>query len=161
MVPFFAKLINDGARTLPITDPRMTRFWILLQQGVDFVLKDFERMIGGELFVPKIPSMRITDLAQAMAPGLPTEVIGIRPGEKLHEIMCPRDDAHLTLEFDDHFVICPSIKFHHRDVDYTCNAIGETGRPVPHDSDFEYSSGTNPHVLSVEELQDLNEAVLT
>ena len=85
----------------------MTRFWITLQQGVDFVLKNFERMHGGEIFVPKIPSVRIVDLATAMAPELPHKIVGIRPGEKLHEVMCPADDSHLTLEFDDHFVIQP------------------------------------------------------
>src|SRR6185503_18170208 len=89
VVPFFRKLIDDGAKDLPITDARMTRFWITLQDGVDFVLKNFARMHGGEIFVPKIPSSRITDLATAMAPGLPTRIVGIRPGEKLHEVMCP------------------------------------------------------------------------
>ncbi len=157
VVPFFAKLVREQAESLPITDPRMTRFWILLQQGVDFVLKNFERMIGGELFVPKIPSMRIVDLAEAMAPDVPTHTIGIRPGEKLHEIMCPRDDGHLTLEFDDHFVIRPSINFHHGDVDYSSNALGETGLPVP--QDFEYSSGDNPHFLNVAELRELNKTL--
>jgi UDP-N-acetylglucosamine 4,6-dehydratase len=98
-VPFFQKLVREGADHLPITDGRMTRFWITLQQGVDFVLKGFERMRGGELFVPKIPSVRIVDLAQAMAPKLPHKMVGIRPGEKIHEVMCPADDSHLTLEF--------------------------------------------------------------
>ena len=111
VVPFFQKLINKGVKSLPITDERMTRFWITLQQGVDFVLKNFERMQGGEIFVPKLPSMKITNLAKAMAPNLNRYIIGIRPGEKLHEIMCPADDSHLTIEFDDHFVITPSIKF--------------------------------------------------
>ena len=82
---------------------RMTRFWITLQQGVDFVLKNFERMHGGEIFVPKIPSVKVVDLARAMAPGLPHRIVGIRPGEKLHEVMCPADDSHLTLEFADHY----------------------------------------------------------
>ncbi|MFP5429330.1 MAG: polysaccharide biosynthesis protein, partial [Gammaproteobacteria bacterium] len=99
VVPFFNKLMAEGATELPITDERMTRFWITLQEGVDFVLKNFQRMQGGELFVPKIPSVRITDLAEAMAPGMAHKVIGIRPGEKLHEVMCPVDDSHLTLEF--------------------------------------------------------------
>ena len=87
----------------------MTRFWITLAEGIDFVLNSFARMHGGEIFAPKIQSVRITDLAEAMAPGMPTDVIGIRPGEKLHEIMCPADDAHLTVEFDDHFVLSPSL----------------------------------------------------
>lgn len=152
VVPFFRKLLAEGTDYLPITDERMTRFWITLQQGVDFVLKGFTRMHGGEIFVPKIPSSRITDLAQVMAPKLPTRIIGIRPGEKLHEVMCPRDDSHLTLEFDDHFVIRPTISFIHP-VDFAANVLGEKGRPVP--ADFEYSSGINPHVLSAREIEEL------
>jgi UDP-N-acetylglucosamine 4,6-dehydratase len=104
--------------SLPITDMRMTRFWITLQQGVDFVLKNFERMVGGEIFVPRIPSLRIVDLATAMAPGLAQRNVGIRPGEKIHEIMCPADDSHLTVEFDDHFVITPAITFQTMSSDY-------------------------------------------
>jgi len=154
VVPFFKKLIAEGAKELPITDPRMTRFWITLQEGVDFVLKSFQRMQGGELFVPKIPSMHITDLAKSLAPEMPNKIIGIRPGEKLHEIMCPADDSHLTLEFDDHYVIRPSITFFHVDIDYTTNALGETGVPV--EQGLEYNSGNNPHFLTVEELKPLN-----
>ena len=123
VVPFFDKLIADGASSLPITDMRMTRFWITLQEGVDFVIRNFARMHGGEIFVPKIPSVRITDLAEAMAPGMPTNVIGIRPGEKLHETMCPADDSHLTVEFQDHFVLRPTIKFYRGDIDYLTNNI--------------------------------------
>ena len=104
VVPFFRRLAAEGAKELPITDPRMTRFWLRLEDGVDFVLKSFARMQGGEIFIPKIPSMRITDLAEAIAPGMPTKVIGIRPGEKLHEVMCPSDLYYDTLEFDDHAV---------------------------------------------------------
>jgi UDP-N-acetylglucosamine 4,6-dehydratase/5-epimerase len=154
VVPFFQKLIDAGAAELPITHEKMTRFWISLQQGVDFVLRNFDRMWGGEIFVPKIPSIRITDLAAAMAPDMPTKVVGIRPGEKLHEIMCPADDSHLTLEFDDHYVLRPTIKFHHAEVDYTLNAAGEAGRTVG--MGFEYNSGTNPHFLSVGELDAFN-----
>ena len=99
-MPFFLKLLDQNSPSLPITDKDMTRFWITLDEGVDFVIKTFLRMHGGEVFIPKIPSVRITDLAEAMAPGLPLEVIGIRPGEKLHEVMCPKDDSHLTLEFE-------------------------------------------------------------
>ncbi|HXG28424.1 MAG TPA: UDP-N-acetylglucosamine 4,6-dehydratase (inverting) [Nevskiales bacterium] len=152
VLPFFRKLIDEGASALPITDPRMTRFWITLQQGVDFVLKSFERMQGGELFIPKIPSARITDLAEALAPGMPTFIIGIRPGEKLHEVMCPLDDSHLTLEFEDHYLIRPTITFM-APVDYRINNIGEHGTPVP--DGFEYDSGTNPHFLSVDEIRKL------
>lgn len=154
VVPFFKKLISERAPSLPITDARMTRFWITLQQGVDFVLKNFDRMRGGEIFVPKIPSVKITDLATALAPHLPQRIIGIRPGEKLHEIMCPADDSHLTLEFDDHFVICPTIKFHNGDCDFRVNGLGERGRPV--EEGYEYNSGTNPHFLNIEEIREFN-----
>jgi UDP-N-acetylglucosamine 4,6-dehydratase len=154
VVPFFARLVAEGARELPITHEKMTRFWISLQEGVDFVLTNFSRMWGGEIFVPKIPSIRITDLAAAMAPGLPTRVIGIRPGEKLHEIMCPSDDSHLTLEFADHYVLRPTIKFHHAEVDYTVNAVGGQGTPVV--PGFEYNSGSNLHFLSPQEIRSFN-----
>ncbi len=151
VVPFFKRLIEQGANELPVTDERMTRFWITLQQGVDFVLKNFERMQGGELFVPKIPSMRVVDLVEALAPGMPTKVIGIRPGEKLHEVMVPADDSHLTLEFHDHYVIQPTINFAIHP-DYRVNAIGEEGKPVAFG--FEYRSDSNPHFLPPEELRD-------
>lgn len=154
VVPFFEQLLAKGEAELPITHADMTRFWISLQDGVDFVLKNFERMHGGEIFVPKIPSIRITDLAEAMAPGVATRVIGIRPGEKLHEIMCPADDSHLTLEFSDHYVLRPTIKFHHSDIDYTVNALGETGTSVA--QGFEYNSGNNPHFLTPQEIRDFN-----
>lgn len=154
VVPFFKKLIEDGADSLPITDARMTRFWITLQHGVDFVLKNFERMVGGEIFVPKIPSVRIVDLAKAMSPDMPTRIIGIRPGEKLHEVMCPADDSHLTVEFDDHYVIRPSIVFHSEQADYTKNGLGEKGRAVM--QSFEYSSGSNPHFLDVAGIREHN-----
>lgn len=157
VVPFFEKLIAQGKTTIPITDEKMTRFWITLQQGVDFVLKNFARMQGGEIFVPKIPSVRITDLARAMAPEADYEIIGIRPGEKLHETMCPRDDSHLTYEFDDHYVIKPTIQFS-KPIDYQLNKLGETGQPVK--QGFSYNSGTNPHFLSVEEIQELHRSVL-
>ncbi|MCD6732498.1 MAG: UDP-N-acetylglucosamine 4,6-dehydratase (inverting) [Burkholderiaceae bacterium] len=154
VVPFFRRLIADGTDHLPITHADMTRFWITLQQGVDFVLKCFERMQGGEIFVPKIPSIRITDLAAAMAPERPMRIVGIRPGEKLHEIMCPADDSHLTLEFDDHFVIRPTIRFFHSEMDYAVNQLGEAGRPVP--QGFEYNSGNNAHFLTVPGIREVN-----
>lgn len=152
VVPFFKKLIAEGADFLPITHADMTRFWITLQQGVDFVLKNFERMHGGEIFVPKIPSATITDLATSLAPDLPHKVVGIRPGEKLHEIMCPADDSHLTIEFDDHYVIAPSITFQSGNNDFTTNAMGEEGKDV--EQGFEYNSGTNEHFLSIDELKE-------
>lgn len=149
VVPFFKKLLAEGATEIPITDDKMTRFWITLQEGVDFVLKNFTRMQGGEIFIPKIPSMKVTEMANAIVPNLPQKVVGIRPGEKLHECMCPQSDAHLTVEFDDHFVIKPTIQFTH-EVDFTTNAIGEVGKEVA--CDFEYSSDTNSEWLSHEEL---------
>jgi UDP-N-acetylglucosamine 4,6-dehydratase len=153
VVPFFRNLLAQGAKKLPVTDKRMTRFWITLDQGVEFVMRNFRRMHGGEIFVPRIPSMRITDLVEAMAPGITIEVIGIRPGEKLHEIMCPTDDSHLTLEFADHFVIRPTIQFN-QPSDFSVNGLGEAGVPVP--EGFEYNSGTNAHFLTADQLKALN-----
>ncbi|MDX2212938.1 MAG: UDP-N-acetylglucosamine 4,6-dehydratase (inverting) [Oculatellaceae cyanobacterium bins.114] len=152
VVPFFQRLVREGVTEIPITDPRMTRFWITLQQGVDFVLKSFERMQGGEIFVPKIPSMHLLDLAKALAPDIPTKTVGIRPGEKLHEVMCPVDDAHLTIEFADHYVIQPSIQLAHK-IDFTCNSLQEKGVPVP--DGFQYSSDTNTDWLSPQTLLDM------
>jgi UDP-N-acetylglucosamine 4,6-dehydratase/5-epimerase len=147
VVPFFSSLLANNVKEIPITDLRMTRFSITLEQGVQFVLKAFERMKGGELFVPKIPSIRITEVARVMAPNLPYKVVGIRPGEKVHEVMCPLDDAHLTLGFADHFVIQPAISF---DLDFQKNACGEKGSPVA--EDFQYSSDRNDHWLEGEKL---------
>jgi UDP-N-acetylglucosamine 4,6-dehydratase len=155
VVPFFEKLIAEGAEKLPITDPRMTRFWITLQAGVNFVLKNFERMHGGEIFVPKIPSMRITDLAEAMLPGAEIELVGIRPGEKLHEIMCPEDDSMHTLEFSDFYVITPTITFTQRGNNFDTNALGEKGKKV--EQGFSYCSGKNPDFLSIEDLKKYNQ----
>ena len=152
VIPFFKKLIKEGAKELPITDPKMTRFLITLEDGVNFVLKNFERMYGGEIFIPKIPSMYITELALALAPNLPHKIIGIRPGEKLHEIMCPADDSHLTLEFDDHFVIKPTIQFTNMS-DFNINRLGEEGIAVK--QGFEYNSGNNNEWLTREELLEM------
>jgi len=156
VTPFFKKLLSSGATCLPVTHTEMTRFWITIEQGVDFVLKNFKRMHGGEIFVPKIPSMRVVDLVESLKPGIDIEVIGIRPGEKLHEIMCPADDSHLTLEFDDHYVIRPSIKFFNGDLDYGINAIGESGAPV--EFGFEYNSYKNKYFLTVEELIEFDKS---
>lgn len=153
VVPFFKKLIESGATELPITDERMTRFWITLQQGVEFVLSNFQRMHGGEIFVPKIPSMRVTDLVAALAPELKTKIIGIRPGEKLHELMVPRDDSRHTIEFADHFVIRPH-SIYVEEVDFAKNLLGETGKLV--DEGFKYSSDNNSHFLTVDELRELD-----
>lgn len=153
VVPFFEKLVREGATELPVTDERMTRFWITLGQGVDFVLAAFERMRGGEIFVPKIPSVRIVDLARAMLPGGRLRFVGIRPGEKIHEAMITPEDALKTLEFSDHYVIQPAIVFI-APVDYHTNARGEKGRPVS--PGFEYSSGTNADFLTPEAIRDIN-----
>lgn len=152
VVPFFKKLRDEGADSLPITDERMTRFWLKLEDAVEFVFKGFQRMRGGEIFIPKLPSMRIVDLAKAIAPELPIRVIGIRPGEKLHEVMCPADTYYDTLEFDNHFVIKPAVRF--SGIDYEIDALGEKGHQVP--DGFDYNSGSNPHFLTVEELREMN-----
>lgn len=140
VVPLFESLVKNGVKELPITDERMTRFWITLEEGVEFVLKNFERMKGGELFIPKIPSMKIIDLANAIAPNSSIKVIGIRPGEKLHETMISKDDSHLTYEFDDHYVITPSIQFL-TEPNFSVNMLNEYGKKVL--DGFEYSSNTN------------------
>jgi UDP-N-acetylglucosamine 4,6-dehydratase/5-epimerase len=152
VVPFFRSLVARGATELPITDARMTRFWITLDHGVDFVLSCFGRMAGGEIFVPKIPSARITDLAKAIAPGLPHKLVGVRPGEKLHEVMVTHDDSRLTLEFPDHFVIQPSISFH-TEPRYNPNGLNELAHAVG--EDFEYDSGSNPVFLDPTALRAL------
>ena len=134
----------------------MTRFWITLDQGVKFVLKSFERMYGGEIFIPKIPSVKILDIAKAMAPDMKVKLVGIRPGEKIHEIMCPSDDSHLTLEFHNHYVMMPTIRFHNRNNKFTPNQIGEVGKKVK--QDFEYNSGNNKKFLTIKELIDFNKS---
>ena len=154
VVPLFQRIIAERGSHFPITDARMTRFWITLEDGVEFVLKNFVRMQGGEIFVPKIPSVRITDLAKAMAPEKEIKIIGIRPGEKLHETMCPKDDAHLTLEFKDHYVIRPTISFGWH-VDYTKNLAGEKGKQV--DDYFEYNSENNDHFMTIDEIRQMND----
>lgn len=154
VVPFFEQLKQKGSDHMPVTHLEMTRFWISLQQGVDFVLKNFERMLGGEIFVPKIPSIRIVDLAKSIAPDLPIKEVGIRPGEKLHEMMCPGDMSYNTYEYDDHFVIAPSIQFYNRGNDFTVNALKEKGKLVQ--PGFEYVSDKNPYFLTLEELESFN-----
>jgi UDP-N-acetylglucosamine 4,6-dehydratase len=153
VVPLFQKLVGEGVKRLPVTDPRMTRFWFTLAEGVDFVLKCFARMQGGEVFVPKIPSMRLTDLVKSFGSDIGMDHIGIRPGEKLHELMCPAELSHVTLEFKDHYVIQPSLTYF-SPKDYKTNPLQEKGRPVS--EGFEYSSATNPVFLSVAQLSELN-----
>jgi UDP-N-acetylglucosamine 4,6-dehydratase len=145
VIPHFLKKKETG--TLPITDPRMTRFWISLEQGVGFVLDCLDKMIGGELFVPKIPSLRIVDLAEAICPECKTEVIGIRAGEKLHELMITKEDARRTIDLGTFYIIQPDFLFWRRRFNY----VGS--KPVP--EDFEYCSGTNPDFLSVDEMREI------
>ncbi len=150
VVPFFKKLAADGAESLPITDTRMTRFWITLSQGVNFVLSSMKMTRGGEIFVPKIPSTTITDLARLIEPKLGQHVVGIRPGEKLHETMVPADDAHSTVELDDRYVILASFASASREA-----YLNSGARPVT--EGFSYSSETNPEQLDVRGLQQLIE----
>ena len=145
VIPYFLKQRETGIVT--ITDPRMTRFWITLDEGVEFVFRCLEDMCGGELFVPKIPSMNIGDLAKAIAPECETRIIGIRPGEKIHELMIPRDEARKTLEFDKFYIMQPDFKFWSR------RSKWNGGKRVP--EDFEYSSGSNPWRLTVEEMKGM------
>lgn len=146
VVPFFKKLKESGVTELPITDERMTRFWITLDQGVQFVIDNLERMKGGEIFIPKIPSMKVTDLAEAIAPECGIKIVGIRPGEKLHEAMITEDDARHTLEYDTYFVIQPEFSWWREE--YT-----NGGEPLP--EGFTYISNVNDHWLTVDELRDL------
>jgi UDP-N-acetylglucosamine 4,6-dehydratase len=148
VIPFFKKLIDENAEFLPVTDKRMTRFWITLQQGVNFVITSLGLMYGGEIFVPKIPSMRITDLAQALAPTLPLKIVGIRPGEKLHEVMITEDDSRQTLELDDRYVIEPSFAWWQRDRYATTGA-------TPVTEGFRFASDTNSDWLDAGRLKAL------
>lgn len=147
VVPFFLGERKTGV--LPITDPKMTRFWLTLEQGANFVLQCLERMVGGELYVPKIPSMKIIDLAKAICSKCETKIIGIRAGEKLHEVMIPRDDARNTVEFRDHYVIKPNFRYFDR------RFSGDGCKQVP--EGFEYNSGTNPWFLSIDEMSEMIE----
>jgi UDP-N-acetylglucosamine 4,6-dehydratase len=144
VVPFFLKMKETGK--LPITDERMTRFWITLDQGVQFVIDNLRRMKGGEIFIPKIPSMKVTDLAKAISPDAEVEIIGIRPGEKLHETMITEDDARRTLEYDKYYVIQPEFPWWNTD-------YGNDGKLVP--EGFTYVSNTNDEWLSIDELKGL------
>lgn len=145
VVPFFAKLAAEG-KSLPITDKRMTRFWITLDQAVDFVVDSFDLMQGGELYVPRIASMKVIDLAEAIAPGSPTHEIGIRPGEKLHEEMIAADDSRRTLRLADRYVVQPTIATW----GYTPPTEGE---PVP--DGFSYTSDANDQWLSVDDIRTM------
>lgn len=152
VVPFFRNRIADGATSLPITHPDMTRFWITLDSGVDFVLSCLDMMAAGEIFVPKIPSMRVVDLARCLAPELPHEIVGIRPGEKLHESMITVDDARMTVEMADRYVIMPIMGF-----DGVRRGEWPPHRPVA--EGFHYSSDTNPEWLDRDAMAALLETV--
>lgn len=145
VIPFFINKRKEGM--LPITDPRMTRFWISLEDGVNLVLKALHEAAGGEIYVPKIPSMNIMDLATAIAPECETKIVGIRPGEKLHERMIPMEDARHTLDMGDHYIIRPDHELFHYTGDLS------SGKPVP--DNFEYDSGTNDWWLGVDEMREM------
>lgn len=151
IIPFFNKLIQQGCKDLPITDYRMTRFWISLEEGVKLVIKALEEATGGETFISKIPSFKITDLAKAMLPDCNMPEVGIRPGEKLHEIMVTTEDSMTTYEYDKHFIVYPQTVYSDR------QKINESGKKVP--DGFSYSSGNNTEWLSVEDIQKLLKTV--
>ena len=146
VIPFFKNIIKGGGNELPITDYRMTRFWINLEQGVELVIKALSDAKGGETFISKIPSFRITDLAQAMLPGCKMPEVGIREGEKLHEVMVTKEDSMTTYEYEKHYIIYPHFEWWNKD-------ILEGGKRV--EQGFEYNSGTNIEWLSVEQLKDI------
>lgn len=148
VIPFFQKLIDEGATFLPITDARMTRFWITLPQGVNFVISSLEMMIGGEIFVPKIPSMKMVDLAKAMAPTLDHKIVGIRPGEKLHEIMVTSDAGRNTLELEDRYIIEPEFVFWKEKKGQYYEDAKKTAE------DFFFSSDNNAEWLDAEGLKE-------
>jgi len=148
VVPFFKKLKQEGATVMPITDERMTRFWLTLEQGVQFVIDSLDRMKGGEIFIPKIPSMNILDLAKAVAPECDIKIVGIRPGEKLHEAMITEDDARHTVEYEDHFVIQPEFP-------WWSNEHSNGGKSL--EEGFTYVSNVNEQWLTIEELRELVE----
>jgi UDP-N-acetylglucosamine 4,6-dehydratase len=148
VVPFFMKMKETG--TIPITDERMTRFWITLDQGVQFVLQSLTSMNGGEIFIPKIPSMKITDLATAIAPNCTTNIVGIRPGEKLHEMLLSEDEARNAFDIGDRYVIADANKLDFWKTKRSCTPVGE---------DFRYASDTNSDWLTVEQLQTMMETL--
>ena len=152
IIPLFKRLIENGEKELPVTDYRMTRFWISLPEGVELVLKALAEAKGGETFISKIPSFKITDLAEAMCPGIATKEIGIRPGEKLDEVMVTKEDSPFTYEYEKHFIVYPQVSFNHEIVP------AEGGKRVP--DGFYYSSGNNTEWMSVEDIRNrLSEAV--
>ena len=155
VVPLFNKLIEQKSKFLPITDKSMTRFWITINQGIDLVHRTFLNMIGGEIYVPKIPSIKIIDLAKSMAPNLKQKIVGIRPGEKIHELLTSKDESKNVIRFKNHYVITPNIEFKYSKNKYLKNKQGEIGKFV--ENDFEYNSGTNENFLNVNEIKKLND----
>ena len=154
VVPLFKELIEKKSEYLPITDTRMTRFWFSLDDSVNFVISCFKKMIGKEIFVPKIPSIRITDLAKAMNPKAKLKIIGIRPGEKIHEQMCPKESSGHTLEFNKYFIIFPSDENLNEKIKVISKKNKELGKKVK--ETFEYSSGSNKYFLNINTIKKLN-----
>lgn len=152
IIPLWKQMIADGVPALLVTDPRMTRFWITLDQAANFVIRSFANMCGGEIFIPKIPSMKILDLARAMAPNYPTKICGIREGEKLHELMISCDDSRHTYEFDAYYVIVPAV-FQRSNVMLTSFLMKNKGNPVK--DNFVYASNSNTDWLGIEELSEV------
>ena len=157
VLPYFKSLIEKNAKSLPITDERMTRFWITLDHGIEFVLNSINLMRGGELFIPKSPSIKIIDLVKVLGKNIKYHIIGIRPGEKLHEVLCPADSSRDTLEFKDYYLIKPSPynidSTKDQSNNYKINKNNEKGKFVK--SNFVYNSGTNPHFLNIKEIKKL------
>jgi len=158
VVPLFNQYIKNKSKFLPITDINMTRFWITIEEGVKFVIKSFQRMNGGEIFIPIIPTVKITDLAKAMAPNLKQKIIGIRPGEKIHESLCSLDESRLVRNLKDHYVILPNIT-HVDPKKIYVNNLKQVGLKVS--SDFHYTSDNNSHFLNIREIQELNKKLLS
>ena len=144
VIPFFQKLLREGAAEIPITDERMTRFWLKLDEAVEMVIESLEKMIGGELFVKKIPSVMVTDIAKAIAPDLPIKIVGIRPGEKVHERMISCEDAINSIEMENYYIIMPNDSIYSKYLKYN-------GKKLPHD--FEYHSGNNEKWLTIEQIK--------
>ena len=153
VVQIFDQLKKSGSKYFPITDNRMTRFWITLDEAVNFVFFCFPRMVGGEIFIPKIPSIKIVDLAKAMDKKKINKIVGIRSGEKLHEKMISANESHLTLDYKNYYIISPSIKFEKK-VNYSKNNLGEKGKKVK--ENFEYTSDKNPSFLNIDKIKKIN-----
>lgn len=153
VAPFFLQLFKSGEKAIPITHKKMTRFWITLKESVDFVFMCFNEMKGGEIFIPKIPSIKIIDLAKAIAPKIPIKIIGLRPGEKIKEILCSQDEYINTIEFKKYFIIKPSIKIIDTHVNYKINKSNEKGKLV--EENYEYNSENNHKFLNIKSIKKL------